>query len=91
MGVSILATDHTDVDGSTNDTLNQAIKNALVTAGWSLIKSGSATASAPALAPRRRHAGDIWMWRGTGSPAPSYFAASSSLAHQRQGCRSRTV
>ena len=32
---------NTTVDGSTNDTLNQAIKNALITAGWSLIKSGS--------------------------------------------------
>jgi len=65
-----------------NDTLNQAIKNALITAGWSLIKSGSGDGiGACARPPRRRACRRHWLWRGSsGTPAPSQLWASSPLA-----------
>jgi len=73
---------NTTVSGATNDTLNQAVKDALIAAGWSLIKSGSGDGiwRLRSAATPQGMQGDIWMWRSTGNPAPSYFAASSSLA-----------
>src|ERR1035438_5880909 len=69
---------NTTVSAATNDTLNQAVKDALITAGWSLIKSGSGDGiwRLRSAATPQGMQGDIWMWRGSGS----LFAASSSLA-----------
>jgi hypothetical protein len=73
---------NTVVSAATNDTLNQAVSNALVAAGWSLIKSGSSDGvwRVRSAATPQGMQGDVWMWRSTGSPAPSLFAASSPLA-----------
>jgi hypothetical protein len=72
------------VSGATNDTLNQAVKDALIAAGWSLIKSGSGDGiwRLRSAATPQGMQGDIWMWRGTAysGSMPSMFAASSSLA-----------
>jgi len=74
---------NTTVSGATNDTLNQAVKDALIAAGWSLIKDGSGDGiwRVRSAATPQGMQGDCWLWRGSsGSPAPSLYAASSSLA-----------
>ncbi len=74
---------NTTLDGSTNDTLNQAVKNALITIGWSLQKDGSGDGiwRVRSAATPQNMQGDVWLWRGTsGTPVPSVLAGSSSLA-----------
>ena len=72
---------NTTLDGSTNTTLNGALKDALISAGWSLIKDGTAdgiwrvrSAATPA-----GYQGDLWLWNG-GTNAQSLAAISSILA-----------
>jgi len=76
---------NTTVDGSTNDTLNQAIKNALITAGWSLIKSGSGDGiwRLRSAATPQGMQGDIWMWRGHGQSCSIVLCGVQQLGHHQ--------
>jgi hypothetical protein len=74
---------NTTLDGSTNDTLNRALKDALISVGWTLIKDGTGDGiwRVRCAATPQGMQGDMWLWRGvSGTPVPSLFAASSLLA-----------
>jgi hypothetical protein len=79
---------NTTIDGSTQSNFNQALKNALISNGWSLQKDGSSdgiwrvrSAATPA-----GLQGDLWLYNGTGSGTPpAVLVAASTLSTSNTG------
>jgi hypothetical protein len=79
---------NTSVDGSTQNNFNQGLKNALISAGWSLQKDGSSDGvwRVRSVTTPQGLQGDLWLYNGagTGTP-PAVLEAASTLSTSQTG------
>jgi hypothetical protein len=79
---------NTTIDGSTQSNFNQALKNALISNGWSLQKDGSSDGiwRVRSVATPAGLQGDLWLYNGTGSGTPpAVLVAASTLSTSNTG------
>jgi len=83
---------NTTIDGSTQTNFNQALVNALISAGWSLVQSGSSNGiwRVRSAATPQGLQGDLWLYNGTATSgtAPAILEAASMLSTTNVGTSS---
>jgi hypothetical protein len=83
---------NTTIDGSTQTNFNQALVNALISAGWSLVQSGSSNGiwRVRSAATPQGLQGDLWLYNGTATSgtAPAILEAASMISTTNVGTSS---